>query len=221
VSFVDSRILSAIEMATFTVMATRKIDETYEIDLGCSPFYATLAVKEGVVKEKTLIDLTERIDLLWKLRVISPRCVTALCPLLLLREPRQSRKRAPTLLRRKFCPVQLTHGNVPTPSRSGRANLHKPSFIKGDNNGRGSRRKSQQQLWLILGLSEIEQKPVERWLKKKLISKNKRSRLSLDAIQLSKIVVHRQDHRICAHTPRTNFHADRWELFSHGDMLLV
>ena len=66
VSFIDSRILSAIEKAKFTVRATRRIDEIYEIDFGYGAFYATLAVKEGVVTEQTLGALTERIELLRK-----------------------------------------------------------------------------------------------------------------------------------------------------------
>ena len=66
VSFIDSRILSAIEKAKFAVRATRRIDETYEIDFGYGAFYATLPIKEGVVTEQTLGALTERIDLLRK-----------------------------------------------------------------------------------------------------------------------------------------------------------
>jgi hypothetical protein len=66
VSSVDSRILSAIEKAKFTVRATRRVNEVYEIDFGYGAFYATLAVKEGVVTEQTLGALTERIDLLRK-----------------------------------------------------------------------------------------------------------------------------------------------------------
>jgi len=66
VSFVDSRILSAIEKAKFTVRTTRRINETYEIDFGYGAFYATLAVKQGVAIEQTLGALTERIDLLRK-----------------------------------------------------------------------------------------------------------------------------------------------------------
>jgi len=66
VSFVDSRILSAIEKAKFAVRATRRINDTYEIDFGYGAFYAKLAVREGVVTEQTLGALTERIDLLRK-----------------------------------------------------------------------------------------------------------------------------------------------------------
>jgi hypothetical protein len=66
VSFVDSRILSAIEEAKFTVRATRKTNETYEIDFGYGAFYATLAVKEGIVTAQTLSTLTDRTDLLRK-----------------------------------------------------------------------------------------------------------------------------------------------------------
>ena len=67
VSFVDPRILSAIENERFTVRATRRIDETYEIDFGHGAFYATLAVKKGEVTAQTLGDLTERADLLRKI----------------------------------------------------------------------------------------------------------------------------------------------------------
>ena len=66
VSFIDSRILSAIERAKFTVRATRRTNETYEIDFGYGAFYATLAVKEGVVTAQTLVTLTERTDVLRK-----------------------------------------------------------------------------------------------------------------------------------------------------------
>jgi hypothetical protein len=66
VSFVDSSILSAIENVNFSVRATRRINETYEIDFGYGAFYTTLAVKEGVATEQTLDALTERIDLLRK-----------------------------------------------------------------------------------------------------------------------------------------------------------
>jgi hypothetical protein len=66
VSFIDSRILSAIEKAKFTVRAPRRTNETYEIDFGYGAFYTTLSVKEGVVTEQTLGALTERIDLLRK-----------------------------------------------------------------------------------------------------------------------------------------------------------
>jgi hypothetical protein len=66
VSFVDSRILSAIEKAKFTVRATRRINETYEIDFGAGAFYTTLATKQGVATEQTLGALAERIDLLRK-----------------------------------------------------------------------------------------------------------------------------------------------------------
>ena len=66
VSFVDPRILSAIEDEKFTVRATRRIGETYQIDFGYGAFYATLAVKEGEVTEQTLSDLTERAELLRK-----------------------------------------------------------------------------------------------------------------------------------------------------------
>ncbi len=85
VSFIDLRILSAIEKTKFTVRATRRINETYEIDFGYGAFYATLAVKEGVMTEQTLDALTERIDLLRK--VMTRRCGTDLCLLLLFREP--------------------------------------------------------------------------------------------------------------------------------------
>jgi hypothetical protein len=66
VSFVDSRILSAIEKARYTVRATRMIEGAYEIDFGYGPFYATIAVKEDGVTAQTLGALTERIDLLRK-----------------------------------------------------------------------------------------------------------------------------------------------------------
>jgi hypothetical protein len=66
VSFVDSRILSAIHNEGFTVRATRRIGETYEIDFGYGAFYATLAVKKGEVTAQTVSDLTERADLLRK-----------------------------------------------------------------------------------------------------------------------------------------------------------
>jgi hypothetical protein len=66
VSFVDSRILSAIEGEKFTVRATRRIGETYEIDFGRGAFYAILAVKKGEVTAQTLSVLTERADLLRK-----------------------------------------------------------------------------------------------------------------------------------------------------------
>ena len=46
--------------------ATGRIDEIYEIDFGYGAFYATLAVKEGMVTEQTLGALSERIDLLRK-----------------------------------------------------------------------------------------------------------------------------------------------------------
>ena len=66
VSFVDPRILSAIDNERFTVRATRRIGETYEIDFGYGAFYATLAVKKGEVTAQTLGDLTARAELLRK-----------------------------------------------------------------------------------------------------------------------------------------------------------
>ena len=66
VSFVDPRILSAIDNERFRVRATRWIGETYEVDFGYGAFYATLAVKKGEVTAQTLSDLTERADLLRK-----------------------------------------------------------------------------------------------------------------------------------------------------------
>ena len=44
VPFVDIRILSAIEDANFTVRATRKNLNAYEVDFGQGPFYTTLSV---------------------------------------------------------------------------------------------------------------------------------------------------------------------------------
>jgi hypothetical protein len=49
-----SRVLSAIEKAKFTVWATRRVNEAYEIDFGYGAFYATLAVKEAAVTEQAL-----------------------------------------------------------------------------------------------------------------------------------------------------------------------
>jgi hypothetical protein len=66
VSFVDSRILSAIKEAKYTVRATRTIEGAYEIDFGDGMFYVTLAVEEGEETAQTLGVLTERIDLLRK-----------------------------------------------------------------------------------------------------------------------------------------------------------
>ena len=66
VSFVDSRILSAIEKAKYTVRATRIIEGAYQIDFGYGAFYATLSVEEDGVTEQTLGALTERIDSLRK-----------------------------------------------------------------------------------------------------------------------------------------------------------
>ena len=66
VSFVDPRILNAIEDETFTVRGTRRIGETYEIDFGYGAFYATLAVTTGEVTEQTLADLIRRAELLRK-----------------------------------------------------------------------------------------------------------------------------------------------------------
>ena len=71
VSFVDPRILSAIEDEKFTVRATRRIGETYQIDFGHGAFYATLAFKKGEVTEQTLADLTNRAELLRKVIVNS------------------------------------------------------------------------------------------------------------------------------------------------------
>jgi hypothetical protein len=66
VSFVDPRILSAIENAKYTVRATRIIKGAYQIDFGYGAFYATLDVKEGEVTAQMLVTLTERIDSLQK-----------------------------------------------------------------------------------------------------------------------------------------------------------
>ena len=66
VSFVDPRILSAIAGERFTVRATRRIGETYEVDFGYGAFYATLPVKRGEVTAQTLSDLTARAELLRK-----------------------------------------------------------------------------------------------------------------------------------------------------------
>jgi hypothetical protein len=66
VSFVDSRILAAIEKAKYTVRATRIIEGAYQIDFGYGAFYATLSLEEGGVTAQTLAALTERIDSLRK-----------------------------------------------------------------------------------------------------------------------------------------------------------
>ena len=68
VSFVDIRILSAIEDANFTVRATRKNLNAYEVDFGQGPFYTTLSVptKDKNGTSKTLATLPEHIEGLQK-----------------------------------------------------------------------------------------------------------------------------------------------------------
>jgi hypothetical protein len=64
VSFVDVRILSAIEDAKFTVRATRKNPNAYEVDFGQGPFYSTVSVstKDRNGANKTLAALPEHIE---------------------------------------------------------------------------------------------------------------------------------------------------------------
>jgi hypothetical protein len=64
VSFVDSRILFAIEDAKFAVRATRKKPDAYEVDFGQGAFYATVSVstKEQNGANKALAALPEHID---------------------------------------------------------------------------------------------------------------------------------------------------------------
>jgi hypothetical protein len=64
VSFVDPRILAAVEAANYTVRDTPKNGlktGTYEVDFGKGQYFATLAVnKESGVTDKTLAVLAER-----------------------------------------------------------------------------------------------------------------------------------------------------------------
>lgn len=63
VSFVDARIVAAVEAANYTVRATRETGlkkGTYEVDFGKGQFFATLAVPDSGVTDKTLATLSER-----------------------------------------------------------------------------------------------------------------------------------------------------------------